>query len=472
MPVDQTHPQYQSWAPSWRKCRDVARGQESVHRAGTAYLPALSGQSPPEYAAYRGRALFYNATGRTIDGLSGLVFRKPPLVQVPEAMSGFLDDVDAGGLSLQGFAERLVEDLLQVGRAGILVDYSAGSSAGLTARQARGLGRRVIWTAYGAEDILDWRCRRLGGSGLLTQVRVRERITLAHEQDEFDRQELEQVRVLELVQDGEQGGRPYYRQRLFRRGRQGWEAVEEIVPRWLGAPLGFIPFVFVGPRDTTPEVDKPPLLDLVEVNLSHYTLMADYRHGLHFTGLPTPVVTGHHHDPADGDLKIGSGTAWVFSEPEAKAFFLEFKGSGLGAMKAELEALEARMALLGSRALAPEKRAVETAEAAAIHRAGEQSLLASLATAVSLALERALGITREWGGYGREPVSIRLNTDYLAQPLDAAGLSALVKSLQAGAMSWETFVYNLARGELLPPGRTAARERELIAGAGEAGHGA
>ena len=47
---------------------------------------------------------------------------------------------------------------------------------------------------------------------------------------------------------------------------------------------------------------------------------------------------------------------------------------------------------------------------------------------------------------------------------------ALVKSLQAGAMSWESFVYNLARGELLPPGRTAARERELIArGGGDGG---
>ncbi len=39
-------------------------------------------------------------------------------------------------------------------------------------------------------------------------------------------------------------------------------------------------------------------------------------------------------------------------------------------------------------------------------------------------------------------------------------------------MSWETFVYNLARGELLPPGRTAARERELIAGGREGGGGA
>ena len=463
MPVDQTHPQYRLWAPAWRKCRDVAQGQDRIHAAGTAYLPALSGQSPQEYAAYQGRALFYNATGRTIDGLSGLVFRKPPLVRAPEGMTAFLRDVDAAGLSLQGFAERLVEDLLQVGRAGILVDYSAGSSARLTARQARGLGRRVIWTAYGAEDIIDWRWELLWGARVLTQVRVRERLTLAGELDEFDRREEEQVRVLELVSDGEGGGRPYYRQRLFRRGRQGWQAVEEIVPRRQGAPLDFIPFVFVGPRDTTPGVDKPPLLDLVQVNLSHYTLMADYRHGLHFTGLPTPVVTGHHHDPSEGELKIGSGTAWVFGEPEARAFFLEFKGSGLGAMKAELEALESRMALLGSRALAPEKRAAETAEAAAIHRSGEQSLLASLATAVSLALERALEITRDWGGYGQGEVGVQLNTDYLAQPLDAAGLSALVKSLQAGALSWESFVYNLARGELLPPGRTAARERELIA---------
>lgn len=468
MPVDQTHEQYQAHAPLWRKCRDAAQGQESIHRAGKAYLPLLSGQSPAEYEAYKSRALFYNAVGRTIDGLSGLIFRKPPLVAAPASLKPFLADVDASGLPLAGFAEEVVEDLLQVGRAGVLVDFSAGSAQGLTAQQARALGRRVIWNRYAAEDILDWRVSRLNNLGVLTQVRLREKLARPSEGDEFQTERAEQIRVLELTSDKdgkeEPADGPYYRQRVFRRAPGGeWRLVEKTVPRMNGRRLGFIPFVFAGPRGGAPAPAKPPLLDLVNANLSHYRLMADYRHALHFTGLPTPVVTGHNFDPEGGELKIGSASAWVFAEPDAKAFFLEFKGAGLGAMKNELEALEVRMAMLGSRSLLPEKRAAEAAQTANIHRAAESSLLASLAASAGMALTRALEIARDWGGHGRDEVRVQLNTDYLPQSLGAPELKALSAALQQGAISWDTFVYNLAQGEILPPGRTAREERDLIA---------
>ena len=37
---------------------------------------------------------------------------------------------------------------------------------------------------------------------------------------------------------------------------------------------------------------KFPLADIIVVNLDHYRLTADYKHGMHFTALPTAWVSG------------------------------------------------------------------------------------------------------------------------------------------------------------------------------------
>ena len=53
---------------------------------------------------------------------------------------------------------------------------------------------------------------------------------------------------------------------------------------------------------------------------------ADYKHGLHFTALPTAWVSGFDKTT---ELRIGSSTAWVADSVGAVAGFLEFRGHGL-----------------------------------------------------------------------------------------------------------------------------------------------
>jgi hypothetical protein len=58
---------------------------------------------------------------------------------------------------------------------------------------------------------------------------------------------------------------------------------------------------------------------------------ADYEHGCHFTGLPTPWIAGYQAaDPEKPDtFYIGSTAAWTFGDPNAKCGYLEFSGGGL-----------------------------------------------------------------------------------------------------------------------------------------------
>src|SRR5438093_9570159 len=87
---------------------------------------------------------------------------------------------------------------------------------------------------------------------------------------------------------------------------------------------------------------------------------ADYKHGLHFTALPTAWVSGF--DKA-ATLRIGSSTAWVSETPGATAGFLEFKGQGLMTFENAMDRDERLMAVLGTRMLEAQKRVGETAQA-------------------------------------------------------------------------------------------------------------
>ncbi|MFX5760945.1 DUF4055 domain-containing protein, partial [Acinetobacter baumannii] len=83
---------------------------------------------------------------------------------------------------------------------------------------------------------------------------------------------------------------------------------------------------------------------------------------------------------------------------DAKAYFLEFEGQGLDALEKNLSRKENQMAILGARLLEAPQKGVEAAETAGIHRAGENSVLASVAQTLSEGLEKALELFILWAG--------------------------------------------------------------------------
>jgi hypothetical protein len=300
--------------------------------------------------------------------------------------------------------------------------------------------------------------------------------------DEFEREEVEQLRVLRLVNarphpgplprgEGERSEQRYIveiwrkQQPKDRRKKPEWVKVETRIPLRLGRPLTMIPFVFHGPRHSLPEVDKLPLADIIAVNLDHYRLNADYKHGLHFTALPTAWVSGF--DKA-ANLRIGSSTAWVTETPGASAGFLEFTGQGLTTFERAMDRDERLMAILGSRMLEEKKRVGESAAAIELRQSGENSVLMTLALSVSDSVSQVLRWIYWWNSTEDSPetisedlVLLQLNTDFSAKGLGSDELTAIVAAWQAGAISRETMFDLFRRGEVLPPGRTDAEEAAL-----------
>lgn len=457
MAVNTPNMSYTAMSSKWRRCRDAIAGQDTVHAAGEVYLPKLGGQTKEDYDAYVKRASYYNASGRTVDALVGLVFRRDPVIEAPESLSDIIDDVTGSGVSVVDFSKSEMTQVLSVARGGILVDHPVSDGSVVTVAQARSLGLRPRWQHYSAEDIIDWKTASIGGRTVLSQVRLRE---IGEEPDgEWDVGFYERVRVLELDEHG------LYRQRVFREVGGLWQVVEIVEPLIGGRRMGWIPF-HIASADIAAGFDPamPPLLDLVDTNLSHYRTSADLEYGAHYTALPTPVLSGYRPEPGNENkpINIGPSSAIIFSDPQGKASFLEYAGQGLSTLERLLAAKEARMAALGARMLAPEKKAAEAAETEAIRRAGENSALSSIAGSVSATLTNALKDLVRWAsGNASMDVSnvwVDLNRDYLPMTLTAPEIDALVRTWQAGGISAEDMHSAFVRGEVVE----AWRKREDV----------
>lgn len=485
MPVNSLHPDYLEMLNAWSRARDVIAGEDAVKAAGEKYLLRLDSQSDDEYAAYRCRASFFNATARTADGYVGQIFRRAPFIKLPtvdgalgRALHDFQHDADMLGTTLAGYAKNVLFEVIAVGRAGTLIDWESESE------------NRVYVSSYVAENILNWRVERINGRNIPTLVVLYEPGgAVAERGDGFEFKATEQIRVLRLVRDDQGSAEPrptavrptmrcvveIWRPEVLTDGHKTrrrnekpkWKLMETRTPLRLGKPLPLLPFVFHGPRHSRPDVDKLPLADVIAVNLDHYRLNADFKHGVHFTALPTAWVSGFDKT---ANLRIGSSTAWVTEQTGATAGFLEFMGHGLNTFEKAMDRDERLMAVLGSRLLESNKKVGETAEAIELRQTGEHSILSNIATSISESLSQILRWACWWNSTEESPdnvttaqVTFELNTDFSTKGLSAQEIQAIVAAWQAGAISRDTMSDLFRRGEVLPEGRTNEEEAKMVA---------
>lgn len=426
--------------PLWEKCEDCREGQTAIHEGGKKYLPPLSGQSAQDYAAYVRRAVFYGAMSRTVDAFVGMVMRTPPVV---DNYNGLLDDVTNAGQTLYEFATEMVDEALVKGFGGILVEHTPQVAGAMTLAQAQQLGSRPYLTFFEAESIINWRLNK--GVPVLVVLEEEDYVY----KNEFEFTEECVYRVLDLDETG------FYRQRVFKRNKEmpdEFDLIEEIYPLMNGNRIPEIPFYFIGDAE-----HLPPLIDLVDLNISHYMTTADLEAGCHWAGTPQPWIAGVQLEPTDS-LKFG-GNAWVFPDPSAKANYLEFSGQGLSALEKRLEIKEKQMAALGAKMLS-DTVVAETATGASLRSSGEFSVLNNVAQTLSKALTRACSFMYAWAGLPE--VTVQLNTDYIPASASPQDIQAWLQAYQSGAISFQSLYGNLKKGEVFLAGTDAEEEQIAI----------
>jgi hypothetical protein len=469
-----THPLYDTFIPIWLKNKDAVDGEEAVKGCRQErYLPPLVGMRADKlngkalYGIYLEYANWFNASGRTSDGLRGLVFRKPPVVNVPDEMIDLLDDINFRNQTVEGFAKELFSEVLIKNRVGVLVDFPSTDSESMTIADAEAKNLRPYARKYNAENIWNWREERINNKWQTSWVTLKE-VEYEAGTNEFDSVEVDIIRVLDFSEEG------WYRQRVYKKTNEltavagintvdtlgatssgtGYILEEEIIPKIDGKPLDFIPFVPITGNGIDWDVDFPVLNDLVNVNIAHYRNSANYENGLLFTGNPTPCVAGLADDgTSDQTLRLGSSTILQF-KPDGKWGFLEFSGAGLSEIREAMLEKKEEMAVLGARILSSDKKAVEAAETASIHRAGEHGVLGDIANSVAMGLEKVISIMAMWMGESIDDIEVKLNTDFNPQGLNPQQMTAIMGLWQQGRLSNSDLFMILKKGEIIDAEKT------------------
>jgi hypothetical protein len=441
--VRTTHPDYDAYAPKWKRCRDVIAGQDAMHAAKTAYLPKLKDESDGtggkpddnDYGARLKRSDFFNATRLTIEVLSGLVFRQSPTKDVPSGIEQHLEDVTLTGVPIEDFAETCITERLSVGPVGILVDHPSPPEnvAVLTVDAAQRLGLRPTLQTYAAESVRNWKKQRINNAWVYSQVVLGEKH--ANEKSEFETEYVDRYRVLDLDEAG------FYRQRVFE-VIEGKDVIVEgpLYPLMNGRKLTYIPFKLDG------DLDDPPLLDLVNKNVAHYQVWSDYRHGGHYTALPLLFITGMQEE--NSSIHIGGSAAIVLSDPQSKVGYAKVE-DGFTALENQIASLERHMSRSGARMIAEETDRIETATASNRKYQGENSILGKIVKSTSRTLEWALGVFSEWAGQKSAKIVYQLNRDFAPAIMDALTLNAIFAGVQSGNISKQEAFVLLQRGDVI-----------------------
>lgn len=468
--ISETGKEYRERLAQWRKVRDVLEGEERIKERAEEYLPRPSGmkKGSRKYTSYLARASFYSVAGRTLSGLEGLVFRNTPNIDLPKEMEAVLEVATKRGLSLNMMLHDAIREVASMGRFGILVDLAAETS----------LEAVPHLSTYLAEDILRWEEEVIGGERKLTRLVLREESTTSGTTEIQRLVELflddEGVYAIQTWMEEEVDAGATSSTATPRSENQKDNGVTgsfermgpPIRPMLRGRPLREIPFTFVGVKHLRARSEKPPFIDLANMNLAHYRNSADYEHSLFMVSQPTPFFFGVPDDEVpDG---IGSGTIWTTPNEKAKAGLIEVTGAGLGNQSQAMDKKEQRMAILGALLISEDSSNV-TAETTRMQARSQTSMLINTVDSVQAGVTQALRLAAVWMGIDPKEISIQFNRDFIETRLKAPEITAMVQSWQAGALSRQSLHENLQRGELIPNTRSLEDEMDLIEADQESG---
>ena len=444
---------YLTQAPMWELVTDIATGTAHVRALKEKYLPKMPLEDVKEYERRLQSTELFNGVGRTVKGLTGMVFRRDPVLgdDVPKSFVTDWENVDNAGTHGDVFSRVAFNEGLKRGHVCILVD-APPTPEGMTLADEQKLGWRPYWVMVLPENILSWRVSTVNGKTMVTQVVIRTAVT--EPRGQFGEQSAVEYRVYRV--DHPDGVTPLVTWQLWRAGSDsvirmvGEGAIRNqtevpLAVAYLGEKVGLLQSV-------------PPLVDLAYTNIAHYQVRSDHRHSLHKASIPILVFVNRNAVDTEQEISVNVGID-VGKDGDVK--YVEHSGSALGQTRMELKDLEVQMAAQGLAMLQSETRSAETAEAKRIDKAEQDSSLAVAARGMQDCLELAQqyhsNYRKEQGG------SIKVNQDFESLNFDPAMIAALLNLHVANVWSLETLWDALEAGGIQPQDFDRNMERLRLA---------
>lgn len=446
MPVQSTNPDYDAHIEEWRMMDDALEGEGAIKRS-PCNLPKPSGMVEAEkldgagnaylYRNYTDRAQYEHWVRDSLRSMMGLVSRLIPEVKLPSGLKQLEDNATADGFGLTQLFLRMVRQAISHGRVPLVVNVDDSG--------------QPYFATYAVRNAINWDTADQGGRQDLVLAVFRE----FRKKDAEDRYSHECATVFrEFYMEGDVC---YTAVRS-----EGGELIEDARPlgtvgtdNQLVRGLKYIPVIYCGSTDNSPEVDEIPLLTMARAALKSYQLSADYFTALHQTSHPQPWVSGLEDSV---ELSVtGPSAAWDLG-PKGSCGYLEFQGAGIEAVRKAME--DQKNAALEAGAKVMDVSGTESGEARKTRQNDQHATLHSIVITAAAAIEQALRYAAEWTGYNPDDVVFKVQPEFVIPVVNAQVLAELQKSVMAGTISAETYWQYLTTGKL--PERPYDEEAELI----------
>lgn len=437
------HPQYIRFLEDWALMQVAYEGERRVKEQGITYLPPTSGMEQDgmnegqpgykRYNAYKARAVFPDFVSDAVEGMIGIMHRKPAVIEVPNAMEGMLESLSNEQEDAQLLLRRINEMQLVLGRGGLLLDLPENPDP---------TDPQMYVALYGGGTVINWDKGRRDRDGIYeTQLVVLDETEFVRN-DNFSWEEMEKYRVLSIQDtvnpdDEETAGPKAYHYGVFAEdGKQGnalsFNQAGMTAPMMRGQVFDKIPFVFINSKDTLPDPDNPPLLGLANLCMTIYRGEADYRHSLFMQGQDVLVRIGYIDTEDEDETRTGAGS--IIDLPQGgDAKYIGVESQGLSEQRQALENDKKAALNKAGQMLDTGSKAKESGDALRVRVAAQTATLVHIALAGAAALERTLKMAAEWQGLNPEDVSVQPNLDFADDKLVGKELMDLMSAKTLGA---------------------------------------
>ena len=419
----------------WKVMAAVTNGTNYIRDLADLYLPQEPREDDDAWQTRINRSVLSPYTSRLIETAAGAVLRKPIHIEGDPYWSEIAQNIDGIGSNMNEYARRALVSSLTYGHSAILVDFPAATEARNLAEE-RAMGRRPYFVHIDAPQIWGW---RKDSTNRLIQIRLHD-----YEYRPLNDFGEEQVEVMRVLYPG--------RYDLYTLGQ---ETVS--FEKSNGYSLNTIPVVPIYSNRRNVLVSQPPLLDIANLNITHYQRQSDLIHALHIAAMPTLVLEGVSQDSSEATIGVNYALGM---EPGHKAYYVQSDATSFDAQMNELQSLEAQMSTLGITKLFGQKFVAESAEAKRIDQAQSNSVLAIISQELESSLNQAFKLAAEY--VGMEPPVITIDRDFDYYRLIGQDVAVLSQLNQSGKLSDETLLKILQHGEILPEDVKVADELARI----------
>lgn len=434
MSITYIKPSLANRLPYYKLINDITLGWNGIVEAKTTYLPASPSEikNPTKYTSRWNLATYEDFYNPTVEGITGLIFKKPIKLNddVPQQLQDDLVNANAMGDDFGVVAGQLFNGALRKGIKFALVDMPKGQSNNRAEEIAQGIKPYI--TLIDVENVTSWKTELIAGQIVLTQVKIREFAEVADADNPYAVETEERYRVLEIKEN-------IVTWTLF-------DDEGEVLDNGTLGNINFIPLYALNLDDVGYFEANPPLYEVAKLNIRHYQMFSDSSYASHIACVPFYVASGVQGEETE-NMTISPNTMLNLANPDAKIEIVSYDGKGIETNDILMKKIEKRINEIGFSVVQSEKEM--TATESNITNGQKQSKLNRYADRLKDTLENILNAMSIMGGYSTNGGgTAEISADILNNPLTAQEVTSINNAVSSGNISRESMWDMISTGSI------------------------